>query len=289
MDVLAIGEKIRELRKEMGYSQKELAKDICTQAQISKIEQGITYPLASTLYHISQRLGVDVNYFFDIGTTPRLDYVQEVTRQLKYERRKSRYDQIKQIVETEEKNPLFSTNKKHMQLLLWHKGIYIYHVHHDFKRAVEHLDQAILLTFNKVWSEREIEISLSKGIFHYEENLVKEALSIFLAAEKHLGNVIYLQDDTIKARLLYDIAKALSKLGQYDQSMDYCQKAIDWAIEKDNLYLFGELYYHIGYNYELKHDFVLAKRYMEKSLLFFDLLKDDRYISFIKTKISKWL
>ncbi|MBR8644357.1 helix-turn-helix transcriptional regulator [[Brevibacterium] frigoritolerans] len=54
---------MKELRKQIGLSQEELATGICTQAQISKIEKGDVYPYASTLYLISQRLGVDVNYF----------------------------------------------------------------------------------------------------------------------------------------------------------------------------------------------------------------------------------
>ena len=87
----------------MGLSQEELANGICTQAQISKIEKGDVYPYATTLYLISQRLGVDVNYFFDIGTTPRLDYVQEVYKQLTYTRRNSNYEEMAQIVNSKKK------------------------------------------------------------------------------------------------------------------------------------------------------------------------------------------
>ncbi|MDQ7861564.1 helix-turn-helix transcriptional regulator [Peribacillus frigoritolerans] len=36
----AVGQKIKELRKQIGLSQEELATGICTQAQISKIEKG---------------------------------------------------------------------------------------------------------------------------------------------------------------------------------------------------------------------------------------------------------
>jgi len=101
LDFSAVGEKIKELRKQMGLSQKELSHNICTQAQISKIEKGEVLPLSSTLYLISKRLGVDVNYFFDIDTTPRLDYVEETFRQLKAARRNTDYHTIKQIVKAE--------------------------------------------------------------------------------------------------------------------------------------------------------------------------------------------
>lgn len=58
-----IGSVMRDLRKMAGLTQQELSRDICTQAQISKIENGEEYPSSITLYKISKRLGVDVNYF----------------------------------------------------------------------------------------------------------------------------------------------------------------------------------------------------------------------------------
>jgi transcriptional regulator with XRE-family HTH domain len=75
MDYALIGKKIKELRKIVGLTQSELAEEICTQALISRIEKGDIYPSATAIYQISKKLGVDVNYFFEIGTTPRLDYI----------------------------------------------------------------------------------------------------------------------------------------------------------------------------------------------------------------------
>ncbi|PKG28372.1 XRE family transcriptional regulator [Cytobacillus horneckiae] len=110
--------KVKELRKSLGLSQAELAEGICTQAQISKIENGDVIPLASTLYLLAQRLGLSVDYFFDISLSPRLDYVHEVSEQLKLARKRVNYALIKEIVKAEENNPLFIANKYHHQLLI---------------------------------------------------------------------------------------------------------------------------------------------------------------------------
>lgn len=288
MNFSAIGEKIKELRKLMGLSQSELAQGICTQAQISKIEKGDVFPYASTLYLISQRLGVDVNYFFDIGTTPRIDYVQEVSRQLKIARRNLEYEEIYQIVKAEEKNALFLQNRKNLQLLLWHKGIYQYHLNKNAAKAFTLLDEAIHLTHDKVWSEREIEISLSKGIILFEEEDLAGALSIYKPAKEHLKLLPYLQDDTINSRLYYNLARTLTRLGDLNLSTRYCKQAIDYCIERDNLYLLGELHYHVGYNYELTGSIATARSYMEKALIIFELQMDEKYIQFIKKKINGW-
>ncbi|HLO11958.1 MAG TPA: helix-turn-helix domain-containing protein [Pseudoneobacillus sp.] len=287
MNFLVIGEKIKELRKLLGLTQKDLAKGICTQAQISKIEKGDVFPYASTLYQISQRLGVDVNYFFDIGSTPRLDYVQEVSRQLKLARRNLHYEEMKQVVDNEEHNPLFTQNKKNLQILLWHKGIYHYHLFGDVEKALKFMDEAISLTHNKHWTEREIEILMSKGVIHFEIGKLTEALDIYRPAKEYLGLLPHYQDNTILSRLYYNSARTLTRLQQLDQSISICKDAILWCIEKDNLYLLGELHYHIGYNYELAGKNSLATNYMEKALAIFDLQNDIKYIEFIEAKIKK--
>jgi transcriptional regulator with XRE-family HTH domain len=287
LDFLAIGEKIKELRKLLGLTQIDLAKGICTQAQISKIEKGDVYPYASTLYQISQRLGVDVNYFFDIGSTPRLDYVQEVSRQLKLARRNVNYEEMKQVVENEEDNPLFTQNRKNLQLLLWHKGIYEYHLNGKVEKAFDLLDTAISLTHNKHWTEHEVEIFISKGIILFEVGKLHEALDIYKPAREYLDLLPHLHDETIISRLYYNLARTMTRLQEIDQSISICKDAILWCVERDNLYLLGELHYHIGYNYELSNKPNLAIKYMEKALTIFDLQNDEKYIEFIESKVKK--
>lgn len=288
MDFAAVGKKIKELRKNSGLSQEELAEGICTQAQISKIEKGDVFPYASTLYQISQKLGVDVNYFFDIGTTPRLDYVQEVFQQLQVMRRNLRYEEMMDIVRTEEVNPLFMQNNKNMQLLLWHKGIYLYEVEKNLSKSVETLNKAVQITHvkGKILLEREIEILLTIGAIYFKENIDK-ALEVFEDIKGHLQVLPHLNDYTIKTRLFYNMARALTRLNRIEDSNKYCEDAIKWCLHKDSLYLLGELHYHIGYNLELLNQPKTAKNYMEKALTVFELQEDDKYIKFILNKIKE--
>lgn len=129
--LLSHREKIKEMRKVVGITQKDLAEEICTQALISRIEKGDIYPSATTLYQIAIKLGVDVNYFFEIGTTPRLDYITEVEKQLRDLRTFRNYEEMMELIKTEEKNPLFYKDNEKLQLLYWHKGIYQFEVKKD--------------------------------------------------------------------------------------------------------------------------------------------------------------
>jgi transcriptional regulator with XRE-family HTH domain len=69
LEFTQIGKRIRSVRKAKGISQEVLAKGICSQAQISKIEKCQAQPSVPTLFLISERLGVDCYYFVD-GISP---------------------------------------------------------------------------------------------------------------------------------------------------------------------------------------------------------------------------
>lgn len=290
MDFSAVGQKIKELRKQIGLSQGELAEGICTQAQISKIEKGVVYPYASTLYLISQRLGVDVNYFFDIGMTPRLDYVEEVIHQLKIARRDLNYEEVRQIVKSEENNPLFIQNKKNHQLLLWHKGIYEYELNKDLHKAIHYIEEAIAITqlTERIYSEREIELILSMAVIYVQEEHNEKALETCHIALDHLQALPYINDKTVKTRILYNIARIQSRLGQFAESSKSCDKGIKWCLEQDQLYLLAELHYHLGYNLELQKDIPRAMDYLNKSMFLFELQGNRRFSSMIKDKIDQW-
>jgi transcriptional regulator with XRE-family HTH domain len=288
LDYSAIGKKIKELRKDVGITQGELAEGICTQALISRIEKGDIYPSAMALYQVSVKLGVDVNYFFEIGTTPRLDYIKEVERQLRVLRINRRYEEIMELVKTEEKNPLFYKDSHHLQLLYWHKGIYAYEAKKNEKDAFSLLDEAYYLTAHqkKAMTEREMQILSSKGVILFSLKRYQESLYHYDLVEAALKTAEQLHDKSIKTRLFYNISRVLTRLGKYEESIDYCHKAINWCIEEELLWGLGELNYQIGYNYELLHDYERGLPYFNRALHMFELLKDEKYVSFIKAKME---
>ncbi|MCA0150441.1 helix-turn-helix transcriptional regulator [Rossellomorea vietnamensis] len=289
MDYSVIGKKIRELRKAVGLTQGDLAENICTQALISRIEKGDIYPSATALYQISNRLGVDVNYFFEIGTTPRLDYINEVERQLTRLRVDQRFQEMMEIVKTEEKNPLFFKDNEKLQLLLWHKSIYFFEVEKESETALTILNEAYNLTANqkKAMTEREMEILITFGIWETQLGDHQKALDYYQKVEVAINPAEQLQDKSIKTRLLYNIARVLTRTEHYESSTDYCLKAIHWCIDEELLWGLGESYYQIGFNYELMEKIDQAIPYFQKALLMFELRNNTLYSTFIEEKLAK--
>ncbi|HEL1541790.1 TPA: helix-turn-helix transcriptional regulator [Streptococcus suis] len=64
------GSRFKQRRKELGLTQSALAKDICEQSLISRIENTNLSPSSEILFLLSNRLGVTMNYFFE-------EFVQE--------------------------------------------------------------------------------------------------------------------------------------------------------------------------------------------------------------------
>lgn len=59
-----LGEKIRQLRLQLGITQRDLAGDKITRNMLSLIESGAASPSVSTLVYIAERLGTPAGYFF---------------------------------------------------------------------------------------------------------------------------------------------------------------------------------------------------------------------------------
>ncbi|MGG3912683.1 tetratricopeptide repeat protein [Rossellomorea vietnamensis] len=288
MDYSIIGTKIREMRKAIGLTQGELADGICTQALISRMEKGDIYPSATSLYQISKKLGVDVNYFFEIGMTPRLDYIQEVERQLRKLRIHHQYIDMMEMVKNEESNPLFKDHAN-AQLLCWHKGIYQFEVVKDQDTAFDLLHKAFQLTADskKVLSEREMEILLTLGAFHFSNENYQKSLCHYSEVKAALSSSEWLQDKSIKTRLLYNMARVYTRLGDYHESIQYCKKAIKWIIKEEHMYGFAQLHYHLGYNLELQGEYKKAIPYFEKAAAFFEIQNNVEFVRFIRGKIDQ--
>lgn len=277
-----IGKTIKELRKFNGLSQTELSQGLCTQAQISKLENGTETPSSELLYFLSQRLGVDMNYFFDIKGTPRLDYVIEVQNQLRKNIRNRDYESVFQLVKTEINNPIFSNNKN-KQFILWHKGICEYYLKKDAELAINILYQAIDLTkYGNYLKEREIEILNSVAIIYYEIEQREKAAEIYLDLLEHLKYLSKLTNPNIKIRIYYGLAKALTDLGDYKKSVLYSEMGINLCFKYETFYLLGELFYQKGDNLFNLGKRELGLKYLEKAITFFDLINNTEFVELIQ-------
>lgn len=272
-----IAKKIKELRKEKGLTQKELATDICTQAMISNFEKGDVIPTSTTLFLISQKLGVDMNYFFD--TTPeQIKQTLSQTKGKKLIRKLIKQKDYKAALYILEKELKEHTNCiKDKQFLMWNFGVCMWYTEKNFDEALQILKNSYNLTQNinsatPKLNSQEVSIFNSIAVLYFETKNYEIALSYY---EKCLLSIEdpQFKDYETKIRVFFGISRVATYLEKYTEAILYANQGIELCIENDTLYLLGELYFQRGRIYLLINDLFNSKNCLEKAKLLFQIKK----------------
>ncbi|HDR4460822.1 helix-turn-helix domain-containing protein [Bacillus cereus group sp. MYBK249-1] len=285
MEFNDLGITIKELRIKKNISQSDLCHGICSQSQISKIEKGVIYPSSILLYQLSERLGVDPNSIFALTQNKKLKYTENVKYVMRDCIRQHQYKELYEIVTREKYTNNFQT-KEDKQFLIWHEAIAIYCVNNSTKVALTLLNNALKLTVTNIdfLSEREIDILHTMAILHAENKEYKKSITILKRCLNNFNKLDFPRDKEIKLKIIYNLAKNLSYIYQYEEAIKYIDKGIQLAINLNTFYLLGELYYGKGSN------LLKLKQYneedvannMKKSLFIFELTKNEKKLQIIK-------
>jgi len=284
-----IGENIKMLREKANMSQTELAENICTQAQISRIEKGEVIPLSTTLYNISRKLEIDMNEFFNMANNQRFDYIDTVKNEIRKAIRKRDYETVYELVKSEQKNEIFAS-VEHEQFLMWHEGVAIYYLEGAFDRSLELLLKSLYRTrrkTNSLYSCTEIEIMISIGIIYNETEKFELSVQYYEQALEEMHKIQKKMDQT-KIRIYYGLTKSLTSLGKHRDSFAYSKKGISLCIYLESFYLLGELHFQAGINCFHLKQFKRSMVHLNKSLLLFEIMDKSDYVEIIKENIEEY-
>ena len=93
--------RLKNRRKELKMSQRELAEGICKQGQISRLENGEFTPGADFLYALSKKLKVSIDYFFNEQIGEEIDELLEFKKLAQTFITNRNYESLKYIYELE--------------------------------------------------------------------------------------------------------------------------------------------------------------------------------------------
>lgn len=284
MEFLPFGESLKNIRKRAGLSQKELAAGICSQAQISKIEKDDEIPSAIILNKISKKLGVDMNYFFDIQQAHKIEYINNVKNEVSYLKKEKKYNQLHELIFKVKENPLFQEGEN-LKFIIWHEAICIHYVEKDSSKAVKLLRKGLELSpyENKdFYKEIDIQIINSLAILQKELGIVKESEENFQKAFVLLKQIPKLTDFTIELRTIFGLAQLYTDTNRFKESLSLCQKGIAICKKLETLYLLGQLQYQTGENLAKMGKKTEAKNAFDKASLIFQLQDNPEYVRLIK-------
>lgn len=274
-----LGIKIKELRKERGLKQFELAEGICSQAQISKIEKGQVEPLSSTLYLIANRLNVQVSHFFNHIPDTR-DYLAQMIVNLKAARKNSDFQLIKHIIE-EHENKRINDNNETLAVLTWYKGLYNYYLNKDLIASTDLLKKAITLADNNTVTKNEIlndigVLLIDAGEFSLSINYLQDSLRNLEITES--------KNPELQVRIIYNLICCLFELKKYKDAIYYCHLAINICIEAEKMDYFRELHYWLGELYEQIREYDRALFYYEHTINLYEGKKELQLITYLQDR-----
>lgn len=288
MSNFQIGQVIYDLRIQMNISQHELAKGICSQSFISRIEKGEISPSAELLYFLSKKLGVDINYYFKNKLNPRLDYQQSFCRQIRDHVKRAAYEPIRELIKIESKNPYFNSDEM-KQFIIWHQGICAYHLDGDFYGAIMYLNKAFNISGvkKKKLNERQLEIAISMANIYNEEKCYEEAVKYYNLAINRLNEIKGFIDNKILIRALYNYSKLLYRIDRDKEAVENSSTAIQLCLEIESNYLLGNLLYQNGLSLEKLGEIEKALHKIEDAYSVFRIQNNHSFSSHVIKKVNK--
>lgn len=285
-----LGEEIYNLRKHYKMSQKELAKGICSQAAISKIESGECFPSIDTLYLISIKLRVEVTYFISLLIQERNGYVATTIEMIDKLSSNKQYDEIYEITKFERSNNLKLYGYQYEQFISWNYYLSSYYLGlMPYSDTIKKLQQ-LLLSKNLLDQDNYQDLKIQNSIAAiYAEN--NEYSNSYKCYEEILSKTIYIDSfQKFRIKVMYNLSKVYTLDQKYRQALNVIDDAIDFCRKLESFYILGQLYYQKGVcqeNLNISEDEISVN--YKNAIFIFELTNQRNYIKHILEKKGEFI
>lgn len=288
MDLIAknLAELIRSLRQNTGLSQRALAEGICSQSEISHIENGKIIPCIYTLISISEKLGVNPNYFIDRVSIEKYDLVHILKNEIREYAHNKEYFKMDVLLKKYETDSCFQSLEE-KQFLFWHKGIVEYYVYNNASTSEDYFNYALSLRDSFYKTNQDIHILNSYAIIKSEEKKYQKSIEIFDTAIQYYRTSDVILDSKLYIKLLYNLSKTHFKLSNYPVAEQYCDLGIEQCKKEYTNFLYGELFYHKAYIQQAQQNYKQSITFFKKALFIFEEYNRKEYISATLEKIAE--
>lgn len=278
----SIGTKIKQLRIKKQMTQNELCEDICSQAEISKVENGLNSPTVDLLQQLAMRLQVPISLLFQEHTDEeqffQLDhFLSDLLREEKYKEALKRINQ-------QEKDPIVEVDilKIYIKTIIDLKQNRI-----DFRTAASLLSN--LLNEKDVWShsiQLFIRIKMAIANMYSEQDLFHLTESVYQELEKEIEVLQSTTHLNALLKIYFNHCQILEYQGKSEDSIAIAKKGYELCLRHNHTFLFGHFYYQLAhYNEHLgEKDTTLQKQYSVAYALFHAFEHDVRKKMILRMK-----
>ncbi|WP_455446430.1 helix-turn-helix domain-containing protein [Streptococcus salivarius] len=242
---ILLASRLKERRKALKMSQKELAEGICKQGQISRIENGEYTPGSELLYALSRRLRVSMDYFFD-------EQVQDEKNELENFRLVAEnfisqrdYSSLKYLYNLESKSSshLSLSDKMYLE---WIQTLVLFYCDDNKLEAVSKLEK--LLKERNISEINYLRFSNTLFNFYYDIDNLNQFNEIRDNLEKRVNNLIIhtIEELELSIKFNYNISRYLWLQNNVEDALNKISETIRICKRYRSNYLLADLYLLLG-------------------------------------------
>ena len=242
---ILLASRLKERRKALKMSQKELAEGICKQGQISRIENGEYTPGSELLYALSRKLRVSMDYFFD-------EQVQDEKNELENFRLVAEnfisqrdYSSLKSLYNLESKSSshLSLSDKMYLE---WIQTLVLFYCDNNKLEAVSKLEK--LIKEKNISEINYLRFSNTLFNFYYDIDDLNQFNEIRDNLEKRVNNLIIhtIEELELSIKFNYNISRYLWLQNNVEDALNKISETIRICKRYRSNYLLADLYLLLG-------------------------------------------
>ncbi|MDU2003323.1 MAG: helix-turn-helix transcriptional regulator [Streptococcus salivarius] len=242
---ILLASRLKERRKALKMSQKELAEGICKQGQISRIENGEYTPGSELLYALSRKLRVSMDYFFD-------EQVQDEKNELENFRLVAEnfisqrdYSSLKYLYNLESKSSshLSLSDKMYLE---WIQTLVLFYCDNNKLEAVSKLEK--LIKEKNISEINYLRFSNTLFNFYYDIDDLNQFNEIRDNLEKRVNNLIIhtIEELELSIKFNYNISRYLWLQNNVEDALNKISETIRICKRYRSNYLLADLYLLLG-------------------------------------------
>ncbi|ADC52355.1 site-specific tyrosine recombinase XerS (plasmid) [Alkalihalophilus pseudofirmus OF4] len=284
-----IGEEVKRLREIRGMTQGRLAKGICNQSEIARIELGRVTPSFHLMGLISSRLNVPIEHFLTFMFVEREAYFNEVRLVINGFLDDKNYNGLYEFVKKELN---IADNKRDSNIcyfLEWNLLVAKQETNQiSIEETISNLQHLVVCIRNSTllihdWLlEQKVQNSLA--IYLTKDKQFQRALDLY---QKILSSSEFTTEKKFLVKVYYNYSKTLYILEQYQKSYEITVIGINLSIDIGNFDYLGQLFYQRAQCREkLEHPLINISEDYFNALFIFKQLKKEALLKLLIEKKS---
>lgn len=306
---MKLGTYIQFYRKKRALTQAELAERICSQSEISLIEQGKRTPSYEVLMKLCSRLNISMEAITE-KSIDHIELLNEAFQRLNFLMLNREYGQMDLLL-SDQTIWHAAYEKSDRQKLLYYQGIYTcFHLKENaealniFKLgltetlSLKNKELHVILNRKKVFQKTETLLIGSIGAVLHLDGKFKEAEPFFETACRNINDLAFQDQPSELAIIYYSASKNYKYLNKHSQALEMAITGKDWVLLHHSTARLPELLYEMAENYRVLDDQERAERFYIRSVAaalsiedrkIFDLMCEEYQVFTTMEKLQSFL